>query len=160
MQLVLLLTPLSLTSMSIFSYLFSEKRWKIAITSVNILIWRGPVGAFTMAELGKGNKCSKKRQNYKGSNLYQGFGFCFPPEVITTGSSPPMFAGAGKSIIGSPLSAGKTGTSQSNASAWFSAYTPQIAASVSFFRDNATQSLNGICLMKSMPQRVQEQQGF
>ena len=41
-------------------------------------------------------------------------------------------------------------TSQSNASAWFSAYTPQIAASVSFFRDNATQSLNGIGGMTSL----------
>ena len=46
--------------------------------------------------------------------------------------------------------AGKTGTSQSNASAWFSAYTPQIAASVAFFRDNATQSLNGIGGMTSV----------
>ena len=46
--------------------------------------------------------------------------------------------------------AGKTGTSQSNASAWFSAYTPQIAASVAFFRDNATQSLNGIGGMTSL----------
>jgi membrane carboxypeptidase/penicillin-binding protein len=45
--------------------------------------------------------------------------------------------------LGRPA-AGKTGTSQSNASAWFSAYTPQLAASVSLFRDNASQSLNGI----------------
>lgn len=51
--------------------------------------------------------------------------------------------GAAALALGRPA-AGKTGTSQSNASAWFSAYTPQIAASVSFFRDNATQSLNGI----------------
>jgi len=40
--------------------------------------------------------------------------------------------------------AGKTGTSQSNASAWFSAYTPQLAASVALFRDSASESLNGI----------------
>jgi membrane peptidoglycan carboxypeptidase len=40
--------------------------------------------------------------------------------------------------------AGKTGTSQSNASAWFSAYTPQLAASVALFRDDATQSLKGV----------------
>lgn len=40
--------------------------------------------------------------------------------------------------------AGKTGTSEQNASAWFSGYTPQLAASVAFFRDNASLSLNGI----------------
>ena len=51
--------------------------------------------------------------------------------------------GAAALGLGRPV-AGKTGTSQSNASAWFSAYTPQIAASVALFRDNATQSLNGI----------------
>jgi len=51
--------------------------------------------------------------------------------------------GAAALALGRPA-AGKTGTSQSNASAWFSAYTPQMAASVAFFRDNATQSLNGI----------------
>ena len=45
--------------------------------------------------------------------------------------------------LGRPA-AGKTGTSESNASAWFSAYTPQLAASVALFRDNASQSLNGI----------------
>ena len=57
--------------------------------------------------------------------------------------------GAAALALGRPA-AGKTGTSQSNASAWFSAYTPQIAASVSFFRDNATQSLNGIGGMTSV----------
>ena len=51
--------------------------------------------------------------------------------------------GAAALALGRPA-AGKTGTSQSNASAWFSGYTPQLAASVSFFRDDATQSLNGI----------------
>ena len=51
--------------------------------------------------------------------------------------------GAAALALGRPA-AGKTGTSQSNASAWFSAYTPQLAASVSFFRDDATQTLNGI----------------
>jgi membrane peptidoglycan carboxypeptidase len=40
--------------------------------------------------------------------------------------------------------AGKTGTSQENASAWFSGYTPQLAASVAFFRDDATQGLKQI----------------
>jgi len=57
--------------------------------------------------------------------------------------------GAAALALGRPA-AGKTGTSQANASAWFSAYTPQIAASVSFFRDNATQSLNGIGGMTSV----------
>jgi membrane peptidoglycan carboxypeptidase len=57
--------------------------------------------------------------------------------------------GAAALGLGRPA-AGKTGTSQSNASAWFSAYTPQIAASVAFFRDNATQSLNGIGGMTSV----------
>jgi len=57
--------------------------------------------------------------------------------------------GAAALALGRPA-AGKTGTSQSNASAWFSAYTPQIAASLSFFRDNATQTLNGIGGMTSV----------
>jgi len=57
--------------------------------------------------------------------------------------------GAAALALGRPA-AGKTGTSQSNASAWFSAYTPQIAASVAFFRDNATQSLNGVGGMTSV----------
>jgi membrane peptidoglycan carboxypeptidase len=51
--------------------------------------------------------------------------------------------GAAALSLGRPA-AGKTGTSQSNASAWFSAYTPQLAASVALFRDSASESLNGI----------------
>ena len=51
--------------------------------------------------------------------------------------------GAAALALGRPA-AGKTGTSQSNASAWFSAYTPNLAASVAFFRDSASESLNGI----------------
>jgi membrane peptidoglycan carboxypeptidase len=51
--------------------------------------------------------------------------------------------GAAALALGRPA-AGKTGTSQSNASAWFSAYTPNLAASVSLFRDSASESLNGI----------------
>jgi len=49
----------------------------------------------------------------------------------------------GTSGLGRPA-AGKTGTSEQNASAWFSGYTPQLAASVAFFRENASQTLNGI----------------
>ena len=51
--------------------------------------------------------------------------------------------GAAALALGRPA-AGKTGTSQSNASSWFSAYTPQLAASVALFRDSASESLNGI----------------
>jgi len=51
--------------------------------------------------------------------------------------------GAAALALGRPA-AGKTGTSQSNASAWFSAYTPELAASVALFRDSASESLNGI----------------
>jgi membrane peptidoglycan carboxypeptidase len=41
-------------------------------------------------------------------------------------------------------SAGKTGTSTANASAWFTGYTPQLATSVAMFRNNASETLNGI----------------
>ena len=51
--------------------------------------------------------------------------------------------GSAALALGRPA-AGKTGTSESNASAWFSGYTPQLAASVALFRDDATQTLNGI----------------
>jgi membrane peptidoglycan carboxypeptidase len=51
--------------------------------------------------------------------------------------------GSAALALGRPA-AGKTGTSQSNASAWFSGYTPQLAASVALFRDSASESLNGI----------------
>jgi membrane peptidoglycan carboxypeptidase len=63
--------------------------------------------------------------------------------VVTNGTGTTALA------LGRPA-AGKTGTSQSDASAWFSAYTPQIAASVAFFRDNATQTLKGIGGMNSV----------
>jgi len=57
--------------------------------------------------------------------------------VVTGGT------GSAALALGRPA-AGKTGTSQSNASAWFSAYTPQLAASVALFRDSASESLNGM----------------
>lgn len=59
-------------------------------------------------------------------------------EVVRSGT-----ATSGTSGLGRPA-AGKTGTSEQNASAWFSGYTPQLAASVAFFRENASQTLNGI----------------
>jgi membrane peptidoglycan carboxypeptidase len=52
--------------------------------------------------------------------------------------------GAAASIGIKQPTAGKTGTTTDNASAWFNGYTPQFATSVAFFRDDATQSLNGI----------------
>ena len=59
-------------------------------------------------------------------------------EVVRSGTASAALSGFGRPA------AGKTGTSQQNASAWFSGYTPQLATSVAFFRDDATQSLNGI----------------
>ena len=59
-------------------------------------------------------------------------------EVVRSGTGTYGTAGLGR------VAAGKTGTSEQNASAWFSGYTPQLAASVAFFRDNASQTLNGI----------------
>ena len=59
-------------------------------------------------------------------------------EVVRSGTATYGTAGLGRPA------AGKTGTSEQNASAWFSGYTPQLAASVAFFRDNASQTLNGI----------------
>ena len=59
-------------------------------------------------------------------------------EVVRSGTAASALRGFGRPA------AGKTGTSQSNASAWFSGYTPQLATSIAFYRDDATQSLNGI----------------
>ena len=49
----------------------------------------------------------------------------------------------GTTGLGRPA-AGKTGTSEQNASAWFAGYTPQLSTAVAMFRDNASQTLNGI----------------
>lgn len=59
-------------------------------------------------------------------------------EVVRSGTAYSALRGFGRPA------AGKTGTSQQNASAWFTGYTPQLATSIAFFRDDATQSLNGI----------------
>ncbi len=59
-------------------------------------------------------------------------------EVVRSGT-----AASALRSFGRPA-AGKTGTSQQNASAWFTGYTPQLATSIAFFKDDATQSLNGI----------------
>jgi membrane peptidoglycan carboxypeptidase len=50
-------------------------------------------------------------------------------EVVRSGTASAALSGFGRPA------AGKTGTSQQNASAWFSGYTPQLATSVAFFRD-------------------------
>jgi len=59
-------------------------------------------------------------------------------EVVRSGTATYGTAGLGRPA------AGKTGTSEQNASAWFSGYTPQLAASVAFFRNTASETLNGI----------------
>ncbi|CAB4724580.1 unannotated protein [freshwater metagenome] len=64
-------------------------------------------------------------------------------EVVRTGS------GFAAKKLGRP-SAGKTGTSQENASAWYSGYTPQLATSVGFYRDDATESLRGTGGLKTV----------
>jgi len=51
--------------------------------------------------------------------------------------------GAAINGLGRPA-AGKTGTTTDNASAWFNGYTPQLAPSVALFRNDGTESLNGI----------------
>ena len=51
--------------------------------------------------------------------------------------------------LGRPA-AGKTGTSQENSSAWWNGYTPQISASVAFYRDDSTESLRGIGGMRTL----------
>ena len=54
--------------------------------------------------------------------------------------------GTASSVLGAfprPI-AGKTGTSQDNASAWFTGYSPDLATSVAFFRDSPKEQLKGI----------------
>lgn len=58
-------------------------------------------------------------------------------------------SGTAAKKLGRPA-AGKTGTSQENSSAWWNGYTPQIAASVAFYRDDSTESLRGIGGMRTV----------
>jgi membrane peptidoglycan carboxypeptidase len=54
--------------------------------------------------------------------------------------------GTASSVLGGfprPI-AGKTGTSQDNASAWFTGYSPDLSTSVAFFRDSPKEQLKGI----------------
>jgi membrane peptidoglycan carboxypeptidase len=58
--------------------------------------------------------------------------------VVRNGTASSVFAGFPRPI------AGKTGTSQDNASAWFTGYSPDLATSVAFFRDTPEKQLTGI----------------
>ena len=58
--------------------------------------------------------------------------------VVRNGTASPVLAGFPRPI------AGKTGTSQNNASAWFSGYSPDLSTSVAFFGDTPERQLTGI----------------
>ena len=58
--------------------------------------------------------------------------------VVRNGTASSVLAGFPRPI------AGKTGTSQDNASAWFSGYSPDLATAVAFFRDTPQKQLTGI----------------
>ena len=58
--------------------------------------------------------------------------------VIRNGTASSVLAGFPRPI------AGKTGTSQDNASAWFTGYSPDLSTSVAFFRDSPKEQLKGI----------------
>ncbi len=58
--------------------------------------------------------------------------------VVRNGTASSVLAGFPRPI------AGKTGTSQDNASAWFTGYSPDLATSVAFFRDTPEKKLTGI----------------
>ena len=58
--------------------------------------------------------------------------------VVRNGTASSVLAGFPRPI------AGKTGTSQDNASAWFTGYSPDLATSVAFFRDTPEKQLTGI----------------
>jgi membrane peptidoglycan carboxypeptidase len=59
-------------------------------------------------------------------------------QVTKYGTGAAAASGAGRPT------AGKTGTTTDNASAWFNGYTPEFATTVAMFMDDATQTLNGI----------------
>jgi len=73
----------------------------------------------------------------------------FQPDVMadltTALQAVTQYGTASQSVagLGRP-SAGKTGTTTNNASAWFNGYTPQMATTVGMFRNDATLSLNGL----------------
>lgn len=64
--------------------------------------------------------------------------------VIRNGTASPALGSFPRPI------AGKTGTSQDDASAWFSGYSPDLATSVAFFRDSPKEQLKGIGGLSSL----------
>ncbi len=59
-------------------------------------------------------------------------------QVVLGGTATSALRGFGRQA------AGKTGTSNDNTSAWFTGYTPELATSIAFFRDDALTTLQGI----------------
>lgn len=59
-------------------------------------------------------------------------------QVVLAGTATSALRGLGRQA------AGKTGTSNENTSAWFTGYTPDLATSIAFFRDDALTTLRGI----------------
>ena len=59
-------------------------------------------------------------------------------QVVLAGTATSALRGLGRQA------AGKTGTSNENTSAWFTGYTPELATSIAFFRDDALTTLKGI----------------
>ena len=59
-------------------------------------------------------------------------------QVVIGGTATSALRGLGRQA------AGKTGTSNENTSAWFTGYTPELATSIAFFRDDALTTLQGI----------------
>ncbi|MGA1670449.1 MAG: transglycosylase domain-containing protein, partial [Candidatus Nanopelagicaceae bacterium] len=59
-------------------------------------------------------------------------------QVVLAGTATSALRGLGRQA------AGKTGTSNDNTSAWFTGYTPDLATSIAFFRDDALTTLKGI----------------
>ena len=59
-------------------------------------------------------------------------------QVVLGGTATSALRGLGRQA------AGKTGTSNDNTSAWFTGYTPDLATSIAFFRDDALTTLQGI----------------
>jgi membrane peptidoglycan carboxypeptidase len=59
-------------------------------------------------------------------------------QVVIAGTATSALSSLGRQA------AGKTGTSNDNTSAWFTGYTPDLATSIAFFRDDALTTLKGI----------------
>ncbi|MEY3254378.1 MAG: hypothetical protein RJA01_384 [Actinomycetota bacterium] len=82
-------------------------------------------------------RASKKTKRVFAKNVMADLNYALRG-VVNGGTASAALAGFPRQV------AGKTGTSQNNASAWFTGYTPQFSASVAFFRDDATEELKNI----------------